>query len=73
MNQMQLVLKHLNRHKYISSFKAIELYGITRLSAVIYDLKDAGYEIGTVWRHATNRYGNPVRYVDYYLIKNKRK
>lgn len=72
MNQEQLILRHLRKYKYISSFKAIELYGITRLSAVIYNLREEGYKIGTIWRKATNRYGNLVRYVDYFLIKGKK-
>ena len=73
MNQAQTVLKHLRRHKYLSSFQAFELYGITRLSAVIYDLRADGYEIGVVWRETTNRYGNLVRYTDYFLIKGNKK
>lgn len=73
MNQEQLILKHLRRFKYISSFKAIELYGITRLSARIYNLRQDGYDIRTKFSYATNRYGNLVRYADYYLVKNKDK
>ena len=73
MNQKQIVLKYLRWHKYLSSFRAFELYGITRLSAVIYDLRADGYEIGTIWRETTNRYGNLVKYVDYFLIKGKKK
>lgn len=73
MNRKEIILKHLSKHKYISSFQAFELYGITRLSAGIYDLKADGYKIGRVWRDAVNRYGNPVRYADYFLIKGNKK
>lgn len=73
MNQEQLILKHLRRHKFISSFKAFELYGITRLSARIYNLRQDGYDIQMIWRYATNRYGNLVKYADYFLVKNKDK
>lgn len=73
MNRKEVILKHLRRHKYISSFQAFDLYGITRLSAVIFDLREDGYQIGNVWRNTTNRFGHFVRYVDYFLIKGKKK
>lgn len=72
MNQKQVVLKHLRKHKWLNSWRAFELYGISRLSAVIYDLRADGYNIGTVWEYATNDYGNQVRYVNYFLIKRKK-
>lgn len=73
MNGKQIVLQHFTKYKYISSKQAFELYGITRLSAVIFDLREEGYNIGSVWRSCTNRYGNNVRYMDYFLIKGKKK
>jgi hypothetical protein len=39
MNQKQLVLIHLKKRKSITSWEAIQKYGITRLAAVICDLK----------------------------------
>ena len=48
---------------------AFDMYGITRLSATIYNLRQRGIKIGSVWRTTTNRYGNQVRYMDYYLEK----
>lgn len=68
MNQEQLILKHFRRYKYLSSFKAVELYGITRLPSRICDLRKKGYDIGSVWRYTNNRYGNAVQYLDYFLI-----
>jgi hypothetical protein len=39
------VLEHLEKFGSITSWEAIENYGATRLSAIIYNLRDEGYEI----------------------------
>ena len=69
MNHEAVVLQHFSKYKYLSSMQAFDLYGITRLSATIYDLRQKGIKIGSVWRTVINRYGNQVRYMDYYLEK----
>ena len=71
MNQNEIILNHLRKNKGITSMDAFELYGITRLSARIHDLREEGYEISMIWEYATNRYGNQVKYGKYFLIKNK--
>lgn len=38
-NKTQKVLEHLQRQGSITSLEAIELYGATRLSGIIYNLK----------------------------------
>ena len=38
-SQMEIVLKHLNEFKTITSWEAIEKYRITRLSAIIHTLR----------------------------------
>ena len=73
MNHEQVILKHFRRYKYLSAYKAVELYGITRLSARIYDLRRQGYVIQSIRRDAINRYGNPVSYFDYFLISSPKK
>lgn len=67
-SQEKEVLKHLQVHKTITSMQAINLYGATRLSAIIYNLRDAGYNIKTNKKTAKNRYGNAVTYAEYELI-----
>lgn len=64
------VLKYLKTHKGLTSIVAFEKFGITRLSAVIFDLRKIGLNIISVWRTGTNRYGQTVRYVEYRLIKD---
>ena len=46
-SQSKLILKHLQVHKTITSMEAISLYGATRLSAIIFDLRKAGHNIVT--------------------------
>lgn len=69
MNRELVVLQHFSKYKYLSSMQAFELYGITRLSAAIYNLRQQGVKIGSIWRTGVNRYGNPTRWMDYYLEK----
>ena len=40
MAQKDRILEHLQKRGSITSLMAIELYGVTRLSAVIFDLKN---------------------------------
>ena len=68
-NQHDAVLWHLNEHKSISSWEAIKEYGVTRLSSVIFNLKDEGYDIETEKKTTKNRFGNSVTYAIYKLIK----
>lgn len=42
-NQKDMVLHHLLKHGSITSWDAIQLYGITRLSQYIYLLRKEGY------------------------------
>ena len=45
MTQNEMVLNHLRSHDGISSMQAFRLYGITRLSARISDLRAQGHKI----------------------------
>lgn len=59
------LLSHFERFGAITSLEAFQKYGITRLSARIFDLRLLGYKIDTVMIDGTNRYGEPVRYGKY--------
>ena len=69
LNQRELVLKYIADFGYITSFQAYQDLGITQLGARIKELKDKGYEFKTVPQKAKNRYGKPIHFVRYYLIK----
>ena len=47
MVQKEVILKYLQKHKSITSLQAFKKFNITRLSAVIYQLRDEGYDIET--------------------------
>jgi predicted methyltransferase len=48
MNQKEMVLAHFKKRKSITSWEAIQKFGITRLAAVICDLKGTHNIIATI-------------------------
>ena len=63
MNQTLAIKNHLEKKGFITSMQAFELYGVTRLSAIIYVLRNKyGMDIETERRETINRYGNTVSY-----------
>ena len=70
MTQKQMVLGDLKKFKKgITSLRAFEKFGITRLSAVIFDLRDDGYDIKTDMIAVKNRYGDTCHVARYTLEK----
>lgn len=67
MTKTQAVLDWLKTHTSISSMEAIENFGATRLSAIIFNLKKRGYNIETVMCDGRDRFGNQTRFARYYL------
>ena len=65
------ILKHLRTHRWLTSKDAFELYGITRLSARIKELRDKGYNIETVMVETTTRFGESCRYARYILFEER--
>lgn len=47
--------------------EAFELYGATRLSGIIYNLRQYGYDIISYDMKGENRYGETVYFVEYRL------
>lgn len=67
--QKTMVLRNLKRNKKgLTQVEAYERYGITRLSAVIFNLRDDGYPIKTDMRAVRNRYGDTC-YVAFYTLE----
>lgn len=62
------ILEHMKNHRGISTMEAFNLYGITRLSARIWDLRHEGHMIAGVRKDGVNRYGKKVSYFEYQLI-----
>ena len=61
--QYKQVLNHLLEHRSITSWEAIDLYGITRLSQYIYLLSKKGYIIDRITRTNSDGKGWHKEYV----------
>lgn len=58
------VLNHLKEKGSITSWEAIELYGATRLSDIIFKLRRR-YDIKSVFHEFTDRFGTTSKFVTY--------
>lgn len=67
--QKQLIEKHLLEKGKITSWEAFEIYGVTRLSHIIYVLRKK-YDIISVSTTKKNRYGHYCTYSTY-TLKNE--
>lgn len=67
MTQTQAVLDWLKSGDTISSFEAFRELGVTRLSAIIFRLRQKGYSITSVDEKTTNRFGGTVTFSRYKL------
>lgn len=70
MNKTERVLEHLQKYGCITSLEAIELYGATRLSAIIFNLRKRGLNISTIDIPFTDRFGTKSMYGKYVLIES---
>lgn len=69
MTKTMAVWKHLKEHGSITSLEAIELYGATRLSSIIFNLRKAGHcQIDTLMVDGHDRLGNASGYAKYVLV-----
>lgn len=69
MNKHTAVLEYLKKTKKgITSLEAIEMFGATRLSDIIYKLKARGYIIKDRFENCIDRYGNENRFKRYWIV-----
>ncbi len=61
------VRSHLLQNGSITSWEAIDYYGATRLSAIIYRLRNNGYDIESIPLSALDRNNNTSNFVRYVL------
>lgn len=74
MNKTKSVLRHLEEKGSITSWEAIKLYGATRLSSIIYNLRHKyRLEIINEEIQFKDRFGNNASYVKYVLVKKGKK
>ena len=71
-NKTTEVLKYLQKNKSITSMEAIDKFGATRLSDIIFRLRGKGHNIVTNKEEQIDRYGNTCYFGRYvYLGKEK--
>lgn len=69
MTQCEKVMQYMQEFGSITTLEAFKDLGITRLSARIHDLRDAGIEIIAESVPVTNRYGEKIHCTRYSLGK----
>lgn len=73
MTQKEMVKYHIETHGSITPKEAIDLYGIMRLGARIWDLKADGVPIETAMRQVKNRWGKKTFVAEYRLKREAEK
>ena len=72
MTKKAQVLKHLQNYGTITSWQAIQQYGATRLSDIIFRLRKQGYDIETKNETFKDRNGNACTFAKYILNREGR-
>lgn len=67
MTQKDMIKAHLDAHGSITPKEALDLYGIMRLGARIWDLKADGLPIETAMLQVKNRWGKVTSVAEYRL------
>lgn len=70
-NQKQMALDYITEFGSITPIDAFRDLGITRLSAVVFNLRGKGHDIEKVIETGTNRLGNRTRYARYSFGKGE--
>jgi hypothetical protein len=68
-NQKDNVAKFMKSHGRITTYEAYRKLGVTRLSAVIYNLRNEGKTVYDRFVTGKNRYGEIVSYKEYSFRK----
>lgn len=69
MAQCEKIVFYIQMFGSISSMEAFRDLGITRLSARIYELRNAGYQFDEEFETSKNRFGESVSYKRYRFQK----
>ena len=71
-SQKEMVLDYIREFGSITPMDAFKDLGVTRLAAVIFELKDDGHDIHTEREHGNNRFGHATRYARYSFGRDER-
>ena len=69
MTQCEMILQHMEEHGTITSWEAMQEYGIMRLASRIADIRKAGIPIKREMVSQKNRYGDTVTFARYSIAK----
>ena len=69
MTQHERIMSYLERNESITPMEAFGDLGITKLATRISELRQNGVNIGDAYVDGHNRFGDPVRYKKYWLVK----
>jgi hypothetical protein len=67
--QIEWVQAELAAGRTVTSWRAIQEIGATRLSAIIYTLKEEGMDITKEMVEVENRFGSKTHIAEYSLVK----
>lgn len=70
-SQKSMVLDYMEEFGSIMPIDAFRDSGITRLSAIVFNLKEEGHDIDKVIETGKNRFGNRTRYARYSFGKGE--
>lgn len=64
-SQKKMILDYIREFGSITPLDAFKDLGVTRLAAVIFELKEDGHDIHTEREHSKNRFGQATRHARY--------
>lgn len=64
-SQKKMVLDYVREFGSITPFDAFKDLGITRLSAIVFNLREEGHDMHTEREYGKNRFGHSTRYARY--------
>lgn len=70
-SQKSMVVDYMEESGSITPIDAFRDLGITRLSAIVFNLKEEGHDIDKVIETGKNRFGNRTRYARYSFGKGE--
>lgn len=68
LSQKQRVINHLEKHGSITTWDAFIKYGITRISAIIFNLKKDGYKFQEEWITRNSKRNGKTQFKKYILV-----
>ena len=65
--QADKILRYIREFGSITAAQAFNDLSVSQLATRIFELKQSGYDVQSRYIHAKNRYGEPIKFKEYYL------